>query len=180
MGAINLSSYKLPPEEERTAPFRVVAHFLDWAAKHHPNQFVSWGTVTRIATGRSSTPRESSQDVKSIRRSASRVRRLLITDYNREMENLPGVGVRATTGSLDVIKTRVTVRQRQFETAAAGLQATAGLVDLASIPNTSETKPVKEWFENKMQPQLKKLEVLQRALALPEALQPSKHSDDES
>lgn len=163
--------YSLPANsEERNAPFRFAAHYLDWAAKNYPARFTPWNIVARIVTGRTSTPRETSADVAIVKKTASRVRRHLIQHYSRELENVNGVGVRATTGSLDVIKSRMPQRQRQFESAAAGMQATAALVNLSDIPNNAETRPLKEWFAASVQPNLRKLEAVQKALALPAAL----------
>lgn len=170
----NYKNYKLPPEEERTAAYRIVAHYLDWAAKHHPGAFTPWSVVLRVIQQRGSTPRESNQEVQLLRKRATAVRRTLIAEYQREMENLPGIGVRATADSLDVIKSRVVAQQARLSSAARSFQATANLVDLSEIPNNAETRPVKEWFSQAVVPSLDRLDKLQKQLALPPALLPAK------
>jgi len=165
----NIKGYSPLPDDERTAHYKSVAHFLDWAAKHQPQKYYSWGFVTRVVMGLASTPRENSQSTQLIRKTASRARKYLIESYGRELENLSGIGVRATTGSLDVLKGRLIERKKTFDRAAAGLQQTAALVNTSEIPNTAENKPLKAWFETTVSPNLKRLNDVQKALALPPA-----------
>lgn len=170
----DVRGYAPLPDDERTAHYKSVAHFLDWAAKHQPQKYYSWSLVTRVVMGLASTPRENSQSTTLIRKTASRARRHLIEKYGRELENLSGIGVRATTGSLDVLKGRLIDRKKIFDRAAVGLQQTAGLVNTSEIPNNAETRPLKHWFDTTVAPNLKRLNDVQKALALPPALEDKK------
>lgn len=170
----DVRGYALLPPAQRTAHYKNVAHFLDWAAKHQPQKYYSWSFVTRIVMQLAATPRDNSQSTMLIRKTSSRVRKCLIEVYGRELENLSGIGVRATTGSLDVLKGRLIERKKTFDRAAAGLQQTAGLVNTSDIPNTAENKPLKHWFDTTVAPNLKRLDDVQRALALPAAFDTAK------
>ena len=169
-----IKGYTPMPQDERTSHYRMIAHFLDWAAKTHPLRYFSWSLITRVVMELSSTPRDNSQSVKLIKGCASRTRKCLIERYGREMENLAGIGVRATTGSLDVLKGRLVERKKIFDRAAAGLQQTAALVDTAHSPNNAETTPLKQWFDTIVSPSLKRLSDVQKALALPPSLEERK------
>lgn len=170
----DIKGYIPLPEEKRTAHYKSVAHFLDWAAKHQPQKYYSWGFVTRVVLSLGVTPKDNSQSTTLIKRTASRTRKCLMEIYGRELENLPSIGVRATTGSLDVLKGRLIERKKTFDRAAAGLQQTASLVNTAEIPNTAENKPLKAWFETTVAPNLKRLNDVQKALALPPAFADSR------
>ncbi len=170
----DIRGYVPLPPSERTALYKSAAHFLDWAAKTQPHRYFTWSMITRVVMDLSTVPRENSQTVTLIKRAASRIRKHLIQQYNREMENLSGIGVRATTGSLDVLKGRLVERKKTFDRAAAGLAQTAGLVNTAQIPKNAETKPLIQWFDTVVQPNMKRLNEVCKALALPPALEDKK------
>lgn len=173
-GPHDVSGYTPLPKNERTAHYKSVAHFLDWAAKHKPQTYFPWGMITAVVLEMASTPRDNSQSTQLIKKTASKVRKHLIEAYGRELENLTGIGARATVGSLDVLKGRLVERKKKFDQAAAGLQMTASLINTSEIPNNAETKPLKAWFDSVVSPNLKRLDDVQKALALPPALSEKK------
>ena len=166
----DLSPYAPLAKKTERAHHNTVPHFMTGAAHTRTITTFRGRIVSMVAMEPPTPPRDTSQSTQLIKRTSSRVRKCLIETYSRELDNLSGVGVRATVGSFDVLKGRLVDRKRTFDRASAGLQMTAALIDTDDIPNNAETKPIKQWFDTVVVPNLKRLSDVQKALALPSGL----------
>ncbi len=123
-----------------------VAHFMDWSAKHHPGHYVPYNLILKAVMGYAKTPRLDSDEVERLRGKMQNVRKILLEKYSRTLDSQAGVGVRATTGSADVLVQALPKKMRQLLSAKNGVMQVAGLVDASQLPNTPEMKPWKEWL----------------------------------
>lgn len=145
------------------------AHFLDWAAKHFPRQFIPYNLAYAAVMGIDRMPILSSREVETFRGTTARIRKVLIGEYGRELVTMPGTGFRATVDSTDVLKQQVPRRVGAFIRAKESLKATAGLVNTTEVPDTEELKPLKRWFSRSLGDALKVLNSaeFEAKLALP-------------
>ena len=108
------------------------AHFLDYMAKTCPYKHISYGLCVRAVNGLSRTPSEKSLDAERFRSSMKSVRRKLLLSYNRDIDSLKGVGVRATVNETDRLKYHNTLKSR-INTAVGNAVAHAATIDADKI-----------------------------------------------
>ncbi len=151
---LNFKGYKVP--KEFTKPQRV-AHALDWAATHYPHHYVSYNVLLQVIDESPRLPRIDNPEVEILRRRMHEVKRVLFEKYQRRLANMPGIGVRATVDSADVLKTVMVRDAIRVESVRKTAINTASLITLAEIPNTDENRPLKEWFGTRYRETLKLL-----------------------
>ena len=155
------TGFKLPhppgkPDKQLPISHRV-AFLLDWAAKRDPEALVPYNIVLKTIQGLVTTPRMSSPDVERMRQQIPRARPILQGTYHRDLVNVSGVGVRATTGDLDVVKRVLPGTVRKVNRAHESLRRTAALVDVAKLPATGPDRGHREWMIRTVSPALKAL-----------------------
>jgi hypothetical protein len=143
--AVNFKDFRY--EEGHSDPQRA-AQALDWAAEQFPEQWVAYNILLRAIRGFSHTPKLASRDVENLRHKMSRVREILRRVYSRDLISEPGVGVRATSASLDVLKTAMVQRARRLASASTNYAATAALVEASEIPATEANRPWLQWWKS--------------------------------
>lgn len=146
---------------------RRTAHFLNWAAENYPNQYISYNVILKVINKLPNTPQIKSREVKNLASRMQSVKKVLLSDYQKRMHSLPGVGVRATVDSADVLQNVLVSDARRFDSARRTLTQTANIINPAEIPNSPEMKPLKEWLAKGLKETLRLVntpEWLQKAL----------------
>lgn len=162
-----ISAGEYVPDTALNKPARC-AHFLDWAAATYPRQYVPYNYVVKAIEGYGKLPRLETQEVDAMRQRLARVRDLLHRDYKRDLDTQPGVGVRATVDSADVLVTTAEKRGKRLIAAKNAFEQTVRLVDPAKLPDTPAMARHKKWFQTSLRDLLKSLPDLERR-ALPPA-----------
>lgn len=134
-----------------------VAHFLDWAAEHNPQEFLSYNVVAKLVNGFDFMPRIDSDEAERIKRMVTPARKILHKKYNRGLVTLPSVGIRATTDDFDRAKWDLTRKARALEHAADNFEQTAAAINPENIPKTGEAGLYREWVGHNVQDTRKRL-----------------------
>jgi hypothetical protein len=108
------------------------AHFLDYMAKTCPYRHISYGLCVRAVNGLSRTPSDNSQSVEQFRKSLGSVRRKLLKVYNRDIDPLPGIGIRASVNETDRLRHHNKLKAR-VNTAVGNAVAHAATIDAEKI-----------------------------------------------
>jgi hypothetical protein len=137
------------PVEEKTLAKRI-AHFLNWCAENRAKEVIPLNQIASTLFGLKQMPRMTNDAVVLVQKTMSRVRPILIEKYKRSLVSVPGIGVRATVDSADIVKTELAKNVRRMDLAAARTAQVFNLVDPAQLPNTEEFKPWKEWFNRQL------------------------------
>jgi hypothetical protein len=153
--ALNFDGYKYV--EGMSRPERL-AHALDWAAARYPKQWVAYNILLKAIYGYAHTPKLRSQEVEGIRSGMSRVRSILATRYARGLTTEIGLGVRATAGDEDTLKTDMVAQSRRFASAARGYARTAELIDPTKIKPTEDNKKLLHWLKQEVRPRLAQIQ----------------------
>lgn len=141
---------------ELSIPKRI-ALLLDWSAKKSPGTIVPYNIVQKHIMGFSHTPQMRTEAVQELRRKFASVRPLLQDKYKRDLFHLSGVGVRATTGDLDVVKTSLPGNVRRMNSARAALSKNVALVDAKKLPTSGPDRQITEWFMKVVSPAVRAL-----------------------
>jgi len=142
-GALDIRGFK--PDYKQALTTRA-AHFLHWAAINYPRQYTPYNVLVKAVQGYSKMPQLKSEEVERMRAGMTRVREILRTRFQRELDSVPGIGVRATVDSADTLTVSLPKRMRRLESAKKAVTQTVSLIDTASIPDTAEMKPWKAWL----------------------------------
>lgn len=153
--AVNAGEYKT--QEKLTIPQRM-AHYLDWAATKYPKAYTPYNFVLKAIMGFAKTPRLSTEEVDRLRSKITRVRDILQTDYGRDIDTQPGVGVRATTDDADTLTVALPKKVKRLQSASASVKKTADLIDPAKLPSTADLAPWKKWLTTDVRTIMKTLE----------------------
>jgi len=140
------SGYEAPKTKNSTAD--AVAHYMDWAASERSYQFLGYNEIAQSSMGLSRLPRNTSDEVKMVRRAMGRARKILSEKYNRGAVTKVGVGIRATVDDLDRAKHDLTDKAKRLAGAADRYTSTLGAIDAANIPSTGEAGMYKQWVEH--------------------------------
>lgn len=129
-----VSKYKIPPALEGAPPFRRVAHFFNWMAEKAPRHFIPPAYVTQAVTGVKKPPHARSQDIVIIRGTYPRARRLLVSEYKRELLSMRGGNgdARATVDD-DEKAEAMKGRFSRFNSAGRNLAATSEIIDVSKV-----------------------------------------------
>lgn len=119
-----------------------VASLLDFAARKIPGSPISWSVVTKCILG-GKMPHPDSKTVQDMRRRSSAARVVLGRDYKRGLENVHGLGVRATTDSDDYANTQLRRDANKLEGARTRFVTSHARVD----PKTMKNKELRIWVE---------------------------------
>lgn len=119
------------------------ASLLDFAAKKLPGQPVPWTIVTKRVLGGARMPSPDSKNVIDMRHLASSIRVVLERNFHRGLENVAGLGVRATIDSDDYAQTQLVRRAKRHESSYRRLVEGRQLVDTKTMKN----KGLKNWVE---------------------------------
>jgi hypothetical protein len=108
------------------------AHFLDYMAQECPYKYIPYNLCVRAVQGLSRTPAVNSDAVDQFRKSMSSVRRKLLKTYNRDIDPLQGVGIRASVDEADRLRHHQRLRGR-IVTAVGNAVAHAATIDADKI-----------------------------------------------
>lgn len=143
-------SFKLP---ESMSISNRIAFVLDWAAKKGPGTVIPYNIIYKHVYGVPNTPSTSNKDVVMLRKKLASARPILQKKYNRQLKSVAPLGARATTDSLDVVRSNIPSDVRRVNSAHAALQRTAKLVDVAKLPEGAD----KSYYVRTISPALKAL-----------------------
>jgi len=144
------------PDRQMSLPRRI-AFVLDWAAKKGPNIIVPYNVVLREIMGFTHTPRLSNKEVADLRKKLPVARPILQTEYKRDLYNVSGIGVRATTGDLDVVKATTPRAVARVHSAHEALRKNATLVRVDRLPESGPDRGWREWYAKAVTPAVKLL-----------------------
>lgn len=145
MAKMNISGYVVPSEFTKV---QRAAHFLDWAAKYYPGEYISFALVTQAINALPRLPRHDNSEIPIIRKRMSRVGKILRTVYGRDIDTQRGVGVRATVDGADTLKQSLPGCATRVRSATARLKETASLIDPKMLPSTPEMQPYRSWLKD--------------------------------
>lgn len=160
----NVGAFPLDTKLSKTAR---IAAFLDYWAENHPYDFAAYNEVLKAIEGYSSLPRLENKEVDRVRSNCSGASRILRERYSRELVRHPGLGVRATVDAMDAIRHVQTKKMARVESAVKQVSAVDDNIDLKSIPDTAENRPLKDWYKRDVKGILKQIaspEMLSRML----------------
>lgn len=120
---------------------RRIAHCLDWCAGVSPQQYVPFQLLLKAVMGYGKTPNMNSKEIEQLRRRWTSVRKILLSQYKRDLVIERGIGARATHGSEDVAKTTLVTRVRRFEGARRSVENTLAIVD----PGKIQDRELRSW-----------------------------------
>jgi hypothetical protein len=120
---------------------RRIAACLDWSAKECPGQFLQPQLLVKAVMGYARTPNLQSKEVEQVKSRWQQVRKILLSEYERDLVIERGVGSRATYSSEDVAKSTLPTRVRRFENSRRSVEKTMEIVD----PNQIINKELKSW-----------------------------------
>lgn len=144
-----------------------IAHYLDWAAKMRPHEYVMMMEIAYCAMDLRTRPRENSEDVDFCKGKMDSARKVLLRDYNRRVVFRRGLGYRATVDDLDMAKGPASKQANAVANATKKLSEIVNSIDVKKIPDTVEAAPYKEWVPRAQQQSAKLTSVSFRALLLP-------------
>lgn len=121
-----------------------LAHYLDWAAKNLPRQWLQYNILWQSINGFKTLPRLDSKEVEIVKGSMPGVRKVLLNVYQRGMVTARGVGVRATTDDADLLVHDVTQRSQGVANAINKFTQVVNLVNPSNIPKTEEMAPYRK------------------------------------
>lgn len=119
-----------------------IAHFLDWASKHRPYEFIAYNELTREVLGYDHTPRPNHKDVDLVKGAVSRAKKILFEQYSRGQLSKRSVGVRATVDANDRVTKELTIKAENLQRAAAQFDSTAAAINPAEVTDVE----AKKWF----------------------------------
>lgn len=157
---------KFPLDTELTKPQRVAA-FLDWWVRQHPFDFAGYHEITKAVNGYKHLPRLDTEEVVSMQGVVGRSAKILHHQYRRSLVRQRGLGARATVDSADAIRNKAVDRARKVERDIVALATLDEIIDLKSIPDTAENRPLKQWYQRDVKGILKQVsapDFLQRLL----------------
>lgn len=120
------------------------ASLLNYAAERKPGAPIPWSMMTKKILGISRMPGADTKVVIDMRKRASQIRIVLERDYKRGLDNIAGLGVRATFSDDDFANTTLTRAAKQHERSGRKLIEKRALVD----PKKMKNKKLKTWVEN--------------------------------
>ena len=120
------------------------ASFLHFAAKKRAGVPISWSLVTKRVLSLPRMPNPDSQVVLDMMRRASAIRVMLGRDYSRGLENISGLGVRATADDDDFVATQIKRKARRARGAYDSLVADVAKIDRKAMRN----KELRGWLDN--------------------------------
>jgi len=118
------------------------ADLLNFAAQKKPGRTVAWTQVTKCILG-GKMPSADSKSVKDMMGRSSAIRQVLMRDFGRGLDNIPGLGVRATVDSDDLANTQLRRQVKQHEASRQRVIATRTLIKPAEMKD----KKLKAWVE---------------------------------
>jgi hypothetical protein len=119
------------------------ADLLNFAAEKKPGGVVPWTHVTKRVMG-GKMPSADSKLVKDMMGRSGGIRMVLMRDYSRGMENITGLGVRATIDSDDLANTQLRRQVKQHEASRQRVLATRALIKVPEMKN----KELRRWVES--------------------------------
>jgi hypothetical protein len=147
-----------------------IAAFLDFWAQEHPYDFAQYNEVLKAIEGFGYMPRLENKECDGVRSRCYGAGRILRRMHQRELIRHPGLGVRATVDAMDKIRHVQTKKIARVEGTIKEVVDVDEHIDLKTIPDTPENRPLKQWYQRDMRAILRQLaspEVLARMLPPP-------------
>lgn len=152
------------------------AKFLHGLSVEKPGLFVTPNILVREVMGYGHTPRMNSDEVEKMRTRYTAIRKILRKEFQQELLIEAGVGIRATTGSADVLVRALPKAVRKLTTAKNAVVEVDSLINMKDVPNTPELAPYRAMHHNQIKPLVRQLlsEEFQAQLKLPADLSSKK------
>ncbi|HYX20441.1 MAG TPA: hypothetical protein VFA98_06305 [Thermoanaerobaculia bacterium] len=119
------------------------ADLLNFVKGKKPGAPVAWTHVTKCVLG-GRIPHADSKAVKDMMGRSSGIRAILMRDYGCGLENIQGLGVRATVDDDDLANTQLRRQVKQHEASRQRVLATRALIN----PSAMKNKELKGWVNN--------------------------------
>lgn len=134
-----------------------MAKLLAAASHEKPGVFIAPNIAVREVMGYDHTPRIHSDEVDKMRTRYSAIRKILREKFKKDLLIETGVGVRATTGSSDLLVRSLTKSVKKLTTAKNEVVQVDGLIDMKDVPHTPELAPYRAMYTQQIKPLLKSL-----------------------
>ena len=144
-----------------------IAELLHWAFENYPGEIITNEEITQAIFTLGKLPISTSQQVVNVRGRMSDARQTLRKKYNQDLISEPGVGARASTGSVDVLTLSMPKATANYERAANKLQETANLIsnkevteaiaELADPQEKEELLGLQAWYQELVQKVVKRV-----------------------
>jgi hypothetical protein len=172
-GIRNLAAF--PLDTGLSKPQRV-ASLLDWWAEKQRYDFLGYNEITKAVNGYKHMPRMDTEEVAVMRGLVGRAGKILQKKYKRALVRHRALGARATFDSVDAIRHKAVERTKKIERDIVALSDLDEIIDLKSITDTPENRPLKQWYQRDVKGILKQVASPEfRARMLPPA-----QKDDEA
>lgn len=145
-----------PLDTGLTKPQRAAA-FLDWWAHKHPYDFAAYNEILKAIEGYAKLPRMDTEEVEAVRGVVGRAANILHEKYRRGLVRQRGLGARATVDSADTIRHKAVDKSKRIERDIVALAKIDEIIDLKSIPDTAENRPLKQWYQRDVKGILKQI-----------------------
>lgn len=136
---------------------RRIAYFLDWWARQAPYDFVGYNEILKAVEKRASMPRLDTKDVDQLRGRMYGAKKVLRSEYHRDVVHLRGTGVRATVDHKDQLINTAPKDTVAVERSIKRLAATDAMIDMKKVPDDEETRPYKQWYTRSVRGILKQI-----------------------
>ncbi len=133
------------------------AHALDWAGRKYPMEPIPENIIFRVIYKKRRTPSLNAKEVQVLSSRRQKIKMILRRDYGRGMVTVLGLGIRATVGTEDVLRTDMSAAIRRYIGAAKGVHDRLPLVNLTEVPKTERNKMLLAWFTGIALPHFKGL-----------------------
>jgi hypothetical protein len=153
-GHRNLEAF--PLDTGLSKPQRAAA-FLDWWAQKHPYDFAAYNEILKAIEGYTKLPRMDTEEVEQVRGIVGRAASILHEKFRRGLVRQRGLGARATVDSADAIRHKAVDKSRKIERDILALAKLDEIIDLKSIPDTPENRPLKQWYQRDVKGILKQI-----------------------
>lgn len=125
--AVKGGAYKSVLQVEESIPARI-ARFLDWAASEYPRSLIPMNLVYKAIMGMARTPTMDSSEVERLRSRMYAAKKHLHKVYGRTLVSEPGVGIRASVDSNDIVEGPLERAARRVESARLQADAVSALI----------------------------------------------------
>lgn len=122
--------YKVDPDD--SVPRRL-SKFLFWASEKMPGRAIPMPLVAKVVLILPKVPVKNSKDVQKITGRLGAARDLLGEEHERGLISVPGMGIRATTGSEDTAKTQYEKNAKRVVSAVTSLDRTRSIIKTNEI-----------------------------------------------
>lgn len=139
IAAISGGAYKSYLQIEESIPQRM-ARYLDWAATKYPHCLTPMNVLYKAIMGMARMPALKSAEVERLRSRMQAVKNHLHKIYGRTLISEPGMGVRASVDSNDIVEGPLERAVRRVAAAQHQAAVVSGLVETSKLSSINKSR----------------------------------------